>query len=133
MAVDLPYNQAEYACMIRAEAEYQVPALVLAAILKVEGGRNGMASPNTNKTFDYGRTQINTVWVNNFYRWHGVPPAAIAMDSCTAIRAAAYIVQYEYRKTGNFWTAIGNYHSRTPDKHRGYVDKIYKAMVVIAR
>ncbi len=51
-------------CINEAAVTYSVPASLIISVLSVEGGEVGMASPNSNGTFDYGPMQINTIWLD---------------------------------------------------------------------
>ena len=55
--------QALALCIFTAAQTYSVPPTVILGVLNVEGGKVGMASSNTNGTYDLGPMQINTIWV----------------------------------------------------------------------
>jgi hypothetical protein len=48
-------------CVSTASRTYAVPELVIRTILKVEGGKVGTMSRNTNGSYDLGPMQINTI------------------------------------------------------------------------
>jgi hypothetical protein len=126
--IDIPY----LACMQEVAAYHQLPSQVLPAIQRVEGGRVGMANPNTNGTEDLGVMQINTVWVQPLARFTGWAPRvvrdALINDACFNIAAAGTILRsHRAEAGGDLLVAIGNYHSRTPDLHRRYLDKVLRA------
>ena len=49
-------------CYDAAAQYYQVPAIILKAIHRVEGGKRGDRIADANGTFDHGFMQINTCW-----------------------------------------------------------------------
>ena len=48
-------------CVKKSSIHYKLNPLVLKAILKVEGGKIGTVSKNTNGSYDLGLMQINTI------------------------------------------------------------------------
>lgn len=113
------------ACVFQAAADYQLPPAVLYAIRKVEGGAVGQSNPNTNGTRDYGPMQINTVWIKRFHRNEGLSAEQVASEPCIAVRSAAYVLRFELNQVGqDFWRGVGNYHSRTPQYHLAYRQKV---------
>lgn len=120
------------ACMVAASTQLGLPPRVLPAIQAVEGGRVGMARINANGTEDLGLMQVNTVWVGVLARRTGWAPEAVRArliaDGCFNIAVAGAILRLHYRENrGNLLAAIGNYHSRTPPRHRAYQEKVIGA------
>jgi hypothetical protein len=119
-------------CLVKAAAEWQVPVDALRLILHVERGRVGECSPNDNGTQDCGPGQINSIWYDRIAAGR-VPPStiqkALTDDPCYNVRVSAWILRKEIEKVGwaNFWTAVGNYHSRTPEFHAAYLRRIVEA------
>lgn len=112
------------ACVVLAEQKYHVPACILRAIHQIESGgrvRAGLIRSNTNGTHDYGITQINDVWVRYFNKKFGITARQLVNNSCLAIHASAYVVRFEINTSGDFWTGVGRYHSRTPVRRDGYI------------
>lgn len=87
-------------CIAQASVRYQVPELLLHAILRQEGGRTGQCVRNANGSFDCGLAQINTTWAAYFARM-GVSYASIAGNACVNIYTSAYILRtnYDLKKT----------------------------------
>lgn len=82
---------------------YQVPELLLHAILQKEDGRVGQSVRNKNGTFDLGQAQINTVWLDEFKRY-GVKAEHLRDDRCTNLYAAGYILRLNVNHYGgNDW------------------------------
>jgi len=89
-------------CVARASARYEVPELLMHAILMKEGGRMGKAVRNRNGTYDLGLAQINTSWVEHFARY-GVKLEHLLNDTCTNLSASAYILKQNYYRLDRDW------------------------------
>jgi len=129
MPVDFPpppniYSQPTMECFRMAAVRYQVPLPVLFALRDAERGKSGEILTNKNGTYDHGYMMINTVWLEKFRQWFGIPAPVFTYNACYSIMAAAYIVRYEVNRTGNFWKGVGDYHSRTPSLNRHYRIKV---------
>lgn len=124
----LPVSEPAFeVCVAQAEQKYQVPSCILRAVHQVESSGSlepGLVRSNSNGTKDYSATQINTVWVNYFQRKFGLSASQFASDACLAINGTAYIIRYEINSSGDFWTGVGRYHSRTPGLHDRYVRQV---------
>ena len=112
-------------CVMEAALEHNVPLAALMGILAAEGGKVGEAKQNSNGSFDLGPFQVNTCNLNELVA-HGFAPEAILRDGCINARAAARLLRREYERTGNIWSAIGAYHSRTPKYRDAYIARIRK-------
>lgn len=96
-------------CIAQASVRYDVPELLLHAIVFKEDGRMGQCSKNKNGTYDCGLAQINTSWVPYFAKF-GVRVQDIWGDTCTNMQAAAYILRSNYnKKNANWFDAIVAY------------------------
>lgn len=89
-------------CIVQASARYEVPELLLHAIIRKEGGRMGRYSSNRDGTYDFGLAQINTKWLGHFARY-GITPAVLLNDTCTNIAAAAYILKFNWQRQNGDW------------------------------
>lgn len=104
-------------CLKRAAADYNVPALLLLAIMKHEsGGRLGARGNNSNGTVDIGPAQLNSAsWVPYFTQKYGIPVQALAYNMCQAIRAQAYALRTEsnHKECAGrvMWCGVGRYHA----------------------
>ena len=104
----------------------------LRLILAVEQGTPGACSVNSNGTKDCGPGQINSIWFPVIAAGR-VPPEvvqqALTFDPCYNIRVTAWILRREIDAVGweNFWTAVGNYHSHTPEFHARYLRRVVEA------
>jgi soluble lytic murein transglycosylase-like protein len=124
--------QALAICIFTAAQTYSVPPSVILGILHVEGGRVGMASKNTNNTYDLGPMQINTIWLPELARHWGVPrETALRMvrdDACVNIGVGAWILRKKINQTGSLYQGIAYYHSATPQHGTRYRAKVMEAM-----
>lgn len=126
---DLPPNPPapDYTvCFIQAAKMYTLPPSLLPAISKIEGGKIGASSENTDGTRDHGFMQINDVRITELKKRFPITADIIRNDPCAAIRVAGYIVRDEINRAGgDFWKGVGRYHSRTPALHANYVQKVF--------
>lgn len=124
--------QAFATCIFAAAQTYAVPPSVILGVLHVEGGKTGMASRNTNGTYDLGPMQINTIWVPQLARHWRVPEAtALRMvrdNACVNIGVGAWILRSKMNQTGSLYRGIAYYHSATPEIGGRYRDKVMTAM-----
>lgn len=89
-------------CVADASERYQVPELLLHAILRKENGRNGHYSLNHNGTYDLGLAQINTTWLKEFGRY-GIRPEHIMNNECVNVSLSAYILRYNWGRQQRDW------------------------------
>jgi soluble lytic murein transglycosylase-like protein len=115
-------------CVAEAAQEHGVPLAALMGILAAEGGTVGEAVGNTNGSWDLGAFQINTCNLNALVS-QGFMPEAILRDGCENARAAAWILRREFEHTGDIWSAIGAYHSRTPELRDAYIARVRAHLV----
>lgn len=115
------------ACIKTAGVDYQVPQLLLLAILKQESDARPAISRNRNGSYDIGPAQLNTgSWVPYFSKKYGIKPEALAYDMCQAIRAMAYAIRTEANtktcKGEVLWCGVGRYHApNNPQASQRYV------------
>jgi len=114
-------------CLAEAAREFDVPLAALAGLLAAEGGKEGEAIGNTNGSWDLGPFQVNTCNLNELVE-QGFSPKAILTDGCVNAHAAAWILRREYARTGDLWTAIGAYHSRTPHLRDAYIARVKRQL-----
>lgn len=108
-------------CIAQASLRYQVPELLLHAIIIKENGRMGKCATNKNGTRDCGLAQINTSWVDHFARY-GVRFEHLLNDTCTNLNASAYILRDNYNKKRDWFSAIVAYNigpnKWTPNRYK---------------
>nr|WP_245648869.1 lytic transglycosylase domain-containing protein [Sphingomonas sanxanigenens] len=90
-----------------------------------EGGWIGAEVPNSNGSHDLGPLQVNSFWVPKLSTLTGRPPdqvrAWLMSDPCFNVQAARWIFLSALSATGDYWKAIGVYHSPTGWRQRRYV------------
>lgn len=89
-----------------------------------EAGWVGAEIANTNGTHDLGVLQINSGWVPRLARLLGRPAEQVRdwlrYDPCFNAEAARWIFLAALRQTGDYWKAVGVYHSPTAWRQRRY-------------
>lgn len=89
-----------------------------------EAGWIGAEVLNTNGSHDLGPLQINTAWVPRIAamvgRSQGDVRYWLTHDACFNAGAARWIFVSALRSTGDFWKAVGVYHSPTAWRQRKY-------------
>ena len=127
-----PLTSAEariHACLTAAADAYRLPAALILILLKVEGGRLGSVSSNTNDTVDIGPMQVNTIWVPLIARhWRTTPQAAYAAlrnNFCANVEGGTWILRQALDDArGDFWSGVGLYHSHSPVHKDAYLRKV---------
>jgi soluble lytic murein transglycosylase-like protein len=120
------------ACMLAVSTQLQLPPRVLPAIQAVEGGQVGLARANANGTEDFGLMQVNSAWLPTLSRLSGLSQdalrARLVNDACFNIAVAGALFRfYLHEAGGDLATAVGNYHSHTPVRHRAYQERVLRA------
>jgi soluble lytic murein transglycosylase-like protein len=113
-------------CIQQAAYTYQIPIKLLQAIIKVEGGRVGVAAKNRNGSVDYGPMQINSLWQPQLQAY-GINPQRLQYDACTNIWVGAWILRQKLQASTNFWQAVANYHSTSLVQNLQYQQKLRMA------
>lgn len=131
-----PFQPQIMQCASAAATEYQVPRVLLLAIIKTESSGNVSAvGYNTNGTKDVGPMQINSSWAQRLESRYGIRNASghLTKNPCYNIRVGAWILRSELVTNASqpFWHRVGNYHSKTPRFNAAYRDRVYKNMVWI--
>lgn len=114
------------ACLLAAAQLQGIHPMALITVLKVEGGKVGMESPNRGKdgkvfSHDLGPMQVNDrVWVPGIADMHfggdrARARAAVRDNGCYNVHVGAWILRQSIDAAGgNVMEGIGYYHSRTP-------------------
>lgn len=90
-------------CLGRAAAYYNLPVLLLDAILWQEGGTNGVGNRNQDGSYDLGLAQINTRWLPVFSKY-GITARSLLENPCENLYAAGYVLEtYALRFGGRDW------------------------------
>jgi Transglycosylase SLT domain len=112
--IDLPPQlQERVVCSISAAAKYEIPANIVLAVAEKEGGKPGQWVRNTNGTHDVGPMQFNTAYLSTLGRY-GITADDVAAAGCYPFDLAAWrLRQHIKNDSGDLWTRVANYHSRT--------------------
>lgn len=93
-----------------------------------EGGWVGAAILNPNGSHDLGPLQVNTWWVPRIALLVGRPPPHVRhwlrVDPCFNAEVARWIFLSAFAQTGEYWRAIGVYHSPTEWRQRRYAKSV---------
>lgn len=93
-----------------------------------EAGWLGAEIRNTNGTHDLGPLQINSWWVPRIARLVGRPEHHVRhwlrYDACFNAEAARWIFLSGLHATGDYWKAIGVYHSPMLWRQQAYAAKV---------
>lgn len=135
LAAALPSSHAadNSRCLLDAAKRFRVPASLIQAIMDVEGGTQGRVSYNTNGSYDIGPMQINSIWLPDVEK-RGGSLQLLLYHSCANIHFGTWLLSRELGgidtnriDVRSFWRAVGNYHSRTPERNAGYSQKVWLA------
>lgn len=100
------------------------------ALRDQEAGWLGAQVANSNGTHDLGPLQINSSWVPRLGKLTGraepVIRAWLAGDACFNVRAARWIFLSGLAASGDYWKAVGMYHSPTLWRQRRYALSVAK-------
>jgi len=116
-------------CIEAAANAHGLPPTVLVILLRVEGGRLGRVSDNTNATVDIGPMQVNEIWLRKLAaRWGAsVPDTFLALrdNFCANVEGGAWILRQGLDEArGDFWQGVGYYHSHAPEHKANYLRKV---------
>lgn len=125
MLTPLLINDVPIECINHAAITYYVPATLIISVLRTEGGRNGMAKPNKNGTYDYGPMQINTIWLDKI-KPYGYTVHDLQFNPCKNVEVGAWILSQNIANAPEFSKGVGDYHSHTWELNRKYLTKVNK-------
>lgn len=128
-------GESEVQCLQRTAERYALPVSLLRAIRDVEGGRQGTWRRNTNRSYDYGVMQINSVWLPRL-KPLGYDAYVLTHDRCASIDVAGWILAQALAEAGDgvvgdarrYWRAVGRYHSATASHNRAYAERVWRRM-----
>lgn len=115
------------ACVDAAANAYSIPNPVFRAVLKTEGGWQGLKKRNPNGSYDLGPGQINTIHLPALSKF-GITEQMLVHDVCLNVHVAAYRLRMEVERVKDLWRGVGNYHSRTPHLHEAYLGRVRRNM-----
>ena len=120
-------------CAVSAAAEYRVPANILLAVAQQEGGQVGQWVANANGSHDVGVMQFNTAYIATLSPF-GIEPQDVAQSGCYPYRLAAWRIRQHLRTdSGDIWTRVANFHSRTPALTAAYRDQVITKAAIWAQ
>lgn len=117
-------NDVPVDCINHAAIAYHVPAKVILSVIKQENGRNGLAKPNKNGTFDYGVMQVNTIWLSKLANY-GYTKEDLQYDACKNVNVGTWILAQGLAQAKTAWHGIGNYNSHTSSYNKAYRDSVF--------
>ncbi|EQB15957.1 hypothetical protein RLDS_09580 [Sphingobium lactosutens DS20] len=83
---------------------------------------------NANGTHDLGPLQVNSSWVPKFAALTGRPALTVRYwlinDPCFNVQAARWLFLAALQTTGDYWKAVGVYHSPTGWRQHRYVGSV---------
>ena len=118
-------------CIEAAANTHALPATMLVILLRVEGGRLGRVSDNTNATVDIGPMQVNEIWLPRIAaHWGASVPetfAALRDNFCANLEGGAWILRQAMDEAhGDFWQGVAFYHSHSPGHGREYLQQVLR-------
>lgn len=128
------YMNVREACINYAATIYHASVLDIKSIILTEGGTTGQVRRNKNGTVDMGVMQINSINIEPGGKLYGYgyTREMITNNECLNIILGTFLLQREIvlqpADRDGRWTAIGNYHSRTPEHNRTYQLQVWKNM-----
>jgi hypothetical protein len=120
------------ACVQRAARGHDWLEKTLWGLRYQEAGWLGAEVANTNGTHDLGPLQINSAWVPRIARLVGRPEHQVRYwlryDACFNADVARWIFLSGLKASGDYWKAIGIYHSPTGWRQRAYAAEVANHM-----
>jgi len=124
-------------CIIKSALYYDINPHLIKAVAKVEAGKPGTISKNKNGTYDLGVMQLNTtnfkLLKKNFAQ---VELSDIIYSPCINIALGTWFLKKQIDNANDYWTGVGNYHSKTQKYHNRYLKKVireYQKLVKLAK
>jgi hypothetical protein len=97
-----------------------------------EAGWIGAEIANRDSSHDLGPLQINSWWIPKLAAATGRSPSSIRWwlkhDACFNVRTARWIFLSGLAVTGDYWKAVGAYHSPTNWRQRRYAFAVARRM-----
>ena len=120
------------ACILQASLGHPWLEKTLWGLRDQEAGWVGAEVRNSNGSHDLGPLQINSWWTPRIATLVGRSPVQVRhwlrFDPCFNAEAARWIFLSALRSTGNYWKAIGVYHSPTTWRQRHYLHSVARHM-----
>ena len=120
------------ACILQASLGQPWLEKTLWGLRDQEAGWVGAEVRNSNGSHDLGPLQINSWWTPRIAALVGRSPVQVRhglrFDPCFNAEAARWIFLSALRSTGNYWKAIGAYHSPTASRQYRYLNSVARHM-----
>lgn len=98
-----------------------------------EGGWVGAEIANVNGSHDLGPLQINSQWVRRLATVARIPAERVRHllihDPCYNVGAARWLFLTALQATGDYWIAVGRYHSPNPKRASAYAQAVARRLV----
>lgn len=95
------------ACVAQAASHYAIPAELLVAVVRQEGGKVGKVYPRSHGTY-FGPYQISDKWLGTFAKW-GYDANTLTHNACANAYAGAYVLAYYKAREPDWTRAIARY------------------------
>lgn len=116
------------ACIVRSAGGRAWLEKTLWGLRDQEGGWIGAEVANSDGSHDLGPLQVNSWWVPRLAAITGRPERHVRhwlkQDACFNVEAARWIFLSGLATTGDFWKAVGVYHSPTGWRQRRYAASV---------
>jgi hypothetical protein len=120
-------------CIRQAAAGHEWLERTLWGLHDQEGGWIGAEILNTDGSYDLGPMQVNSWWVGRISRIlrHSGSDVRhwLIHDACFNVRAARWIFLSGLAVTGDYWQAVGAYHSPTKLRQQRYRANIARKLI----
>ena len=111
-------------CVDFASNEFRLDARIIYSIIKTQSNFNSKAiNINTNKSWDIGLMQINTIHQDEL-REHGMKLSDLLVPCKNIIVGSWLLRRHIDAANGNVWQGVGDYHSLTPELSFQYALKV---------
>ncbi|EPG9766459.1 conjugal transfer protein TrbN [Escherichia coli] len=121
----IPMMEERVMCSIIAAVKYELPANLVLAVAAQENGKPGQWVKNRNGTSDVGPLQFNTSYLQSLKKY-GITASDVEKPGCYPYDLAAWRIRgHVLNDSGDLWTRVANYHSRTP-----YYNAKYRKLIM---
>lgn len=125
-------------CLAQSAQRHGVLPIELLMILYVERGATGYSTPNTNRTYDIGLFQINSIHLERLKSF-GYTEQQLRNDGCLNVEFAAWYLSQvapmhllaQAQSEDEYFSILANYHSRTPKYNKRYAEMLKQAFYKI--
>lgn len=125
---EVPAEDVRIWCSVEAASRYGLPPDLVYAVSRAKGGRPGLASQNSNGTFDLGWMQFNTSYLRSL-SLYGIRPSDVQANTCYPFHLADWRIRRHLEESGDagIFERAAFYHSRTPKFNEIYRGRLLSA------